>query len=283
MKEFSAGGNPGLYSFQSIVVPRPLYHAIRGGLLECDKNESAIKSVFENTKLSDTRGGGRGRPSKQIQAVNEYQEALEDEFSEWADDFADDLASAKDDDARKAVIVAGLLALLGILQVLGRKSLPEAIDIALGDEAPTPELLRIIADIVAENEAYLKDSFIPDLQAKIEKALQDKDILIALGAGVGAEAIRGILGTMTARIGSYATSHWALHNQAVGTVANLKGKPILWGLDKSVFLHCETCLQYGDKQYTSMEAMLLETGGIYPGSGLTKCRGNCRCEISVVG
>src|SRR3990167_7673566 len=69
MKELSAGRNPGLYSFQSVVVPRPLYHAIRGGLLECDKSEAAIKSVFENTKLSDTRGGGRGRPSKQIQAT----------------------------------------------------------------------------------------------------------------------------------------------------------------------------------------------------------------------
>src|SRR3990167_4497047 len=30
IKELSAGKNPGLYSFQSIVIPRPLYHAIRG-------------------------------------------------------------------------------------------------------------------------------------------------------------------------------------------------------------------------------------------------------------
>src|SRR3990167_8660048 len=180
-KESIAGRNPGLYSFKSEVLPPRLYHAIRGGLLECDQNETAIKAVFENTKLSDTRGG-RGRPTKQIQAVNAYQEELESEYEDWADDFATDVADAKDDTERKSIIVAGLLGLLGILQVLGRKSLPNAIDIALGDEAPTPELLRIIADIVAANENYLKDSLMPDLQDKIEKALQDKDILIALGA-----------------------------------------------------------------------------------------------------
>ena len=277
IKELASGKNPGLYSFQSIVIPRPLYHAIRGGLLEGEKSEEGIKSVFENTKLSDTRGG-RGRPTKQIQAVNEYQEALEDSYSDWADDFAGDVASAEDDTARKAVIVAGLLALLGTLQVLGRKSLPNAIDIALGDEAPTPELLRIIADIVAANENYLKDSLMPDLQAKIEKALQDKDIQIALATGVGAEAIRGILGTVTARVGSYSGAWWSIHNNAVGALAEMKGKQILWRLDPAVINHCATCLTYGDKTYASMKSMLSETGGISPSHG-TICNGNDRCEL----
>jgi len=279
IKELASGKNPGLYSFQSIVIPRPLYHAIRGGLLEGEKSEEGIKSVFENTKLSDTRGG-RGRPTKQIQAVNEYQESLEDSYSDWADDFAEDIAKAEDDTARTAVIVAGLLALLGILQVLGRKSLPQAIDIALGDEAPTPELLRIIADIVAANEGYLKDSLIPDLQAKIEKALQDKDIQIALATGVGAEAIRGILGTMTARVGSYAGSAWMLHNMAVGAVATMKGKAIYWQRDHAA-KSCDDCILYGDKEYKSMDALLLASGGRSPANGVI-CRSNCRCELTIV-
>ena len=262
---------------RSEVLPTRLYHAIRGGLLECDKNEVAIKAVFENTKLSDTRGG-RGRPTRQIQAVNTYQSELEQAYEDWADDFSDDVASSKDDAERKSIIIAGLLALLGILQVLGRKSLPQAIDIALGSEAPTPELLRIVADMVAANEGYLKDSLIPDLQAKIERALQDKDILLALATGVGAEAIRGILGTVTARIGSYAGMWWGIHNNAVGTLAGIKGKPILWRLDPAVINHCATCLTYGDKTYPSMKSMLSETGGISPSHG-TICNGNDRCEL----
>ena len=279
-KEAGAGHNPGLYSFKSEVLPTRLYHAIRGGLLECDKSEVAIKAVFENAKLSDTRGGGRGRPSKQIQAVNDYQEELETEYEDWADDFAGDVAKEKDDTARKAIIVAGLLVLLGLLQNLGRKSLPHAIDIALGDNPPTPELLQLIANIVASNEKFLSESFIPDLQAKVEKALQDKDILIALETGVGAEAIRGILGTMTARTGQYAGAWWSLHNYATGALAEMKNKPILWRLDPAVMNHCETCLRYGDKTYPSMKAMLLETGGISPSSG-TICNGNDRCELIV--
>ena len=279
-KEAGAGHNPGLYSFKSEVLPTRLYHAIRGGLLECDKGEVAIKAVFENAKLSDTRGGGRGRPSKQIQAVNDYQEELETEYEDWADDFAGDVAKEKDDTARKAIIVAGLLVLLGLLQNLGRKSLPHAIDIALGDNPPTPELLQLIANIVASNEKFLSESFIPDLQAKVEKALQDKDILIALETGVGAEAIRGILGTMTARTGQYAGAWWSLHNYATGALAEMKNKPILWRLDPAVMNHCETCLRYGDKTYPSMKAMLLETGGISPSSG-TICNGNDRCELIV--
>ena len=217
-------------------------------------------------------------PREQIQAVNAYQEELESEYEDWADDFATDVADAKDDTERKSIIVAGLLALLGILQVLGRKSLPNAIDIALGDEAPTPELLRIIADIVAANEGYLKDSLIPDLQAKIEKALQDKDIQIALATGVGAEAIRGILGTVTARVGSYSGAWWSIHNNAVGALAEMKGKQILWRLAPAVINHCATCLTYGDKTYASMKSMLSETGGISPSHG-TICNGNDRCEL----
>jgi len=132
--------------------------------------------------------------------------------------------------------------------------------------------------MVAANEGYLKDSLIPDLQAKIERALQDKDILLALATGVGAEAIRGILGTVTARIGSYAGMWWGIHNNAVGTLAGIKGKPILWRLDPAVINHCATCLTYGDKTYPSMKSMLSETGGISPSHG-TICNGNDRCEL----
>ena len=278
-KEAGAGHNPGLYSFKSEVLPTRLYHAIRGGLLECDKGEVAIKAVFENTKLSDTRGGGRGRPSKQIQAVNDYQEELESEYEDWADDFADDVAKEKDDTARKAIIATGLLVLLALLQNLGRKSLPHAIDIALGDNPPTPELLQLIANIVASNEKFLSESFIPDLQAKVEKALQDKDILIALETGVGAEAIRGILGTMTARTGQYAGAWWSLHNYATGALAEMMGKQFYWKRDEQA-QHCATCLQYGDKKYLSLKACLLETGSA-PGINVI-CNGRCRCEGQLV-
>ena len=189
------------------------------------------------------------------------------------------MAKEKDDTARKAIITAGLLALLALLQNLGRKSLPHAIDIALGDNPPTPELLQLIATIVASNEKFLSESFVPDLQAKVEKALQDKDILIALETGVGAEAIRGILGTMTARTGQYAGAWWSLHNYATGALAEMMGKQFYWKRDEQA-QHCATCLQYGDKKYPSLKACLLETGSA-PGINVI-CNGRCRCEGQLV-
>src|SRR3990167_5829697 len=111
-------------------------------------------SLFPPDEISgvlraDVRGGGRGRPRKEIVAVNAYQRELEESYDEWADTFSDDLAEAKNDETdTEAIIAAGLIALLLALQESGRHNIPKALFMALGDEAPTPGLLMHLADAV---------------------------------------------------------------------------------------------------------------------------------------
>ena len=268
---------PGLF-----LSPRSIF---RGELWESERTESSVKAIFEEAKAK--RGRGPGRPSKELQRVNAYQSELEQEYEDWADDTSDDLATAKADGEEPTrlneIILAGLAVLLLALQNLGRNNIPDAIDLALGNEAPTPALLLEVAQAVMENEKYLVESLIPDLKSKIEKALSDRDILaaFAVGESEGREALRSILATVTARVGSYSGAYWGLFNRASGELGLILDKPIRWNLDPSVKNHCRTCLDYGDTTYVSWADMMAKTGGAYP-THLTICKSNDRCSIEVV-
>lgn len=228
--------------------------------------------------FADVRGTGRpGRRAKQIEAVNAYQRELEAEYEEWADELAQDLAGASTDGGeRDRVIEAALAALLLALLMLGRRRLPEAMEMGLGDTPPTVEALRDLAAAVEANERYLRESLLPDIERKLRAGLEDPDVRLALGAGRGEEAIGGLLRTMEARAALYAGAWWGMYNRAVGAGAG-EG-PVRWLLDPTVKSHCQTCLEFGDREYPSYAAMLQVTGGIVPSAG-TQCDGNCRCVL----
>jgi len=280
-----SGKNPGLYPFISDIIPRKQYLTVRGQLLESHTEES-VKGVFDlvsreaNLNLkADARGGGRGRRTKEIVAVNAYQTLLEDDYSEWADTFSDDLSQAENDESRKAVIIAALAILLLLLQNNGRKNIPEAMFLAIGKEPPTTEMLQMMVDRVAENDRYLAESLIPDLQAKIERALADADIQLAFQMGIeaGRDAIRAILQTVEVRIAMYAGAWWKVFQMATGMLSDVHQKAYRWNLDPLVKDHCQDCLDWGDRTYDSFAVMLQTTGGRGPGWG-NKCGGNDRCS-----
>lgn len=242
----------------------------------------AIEYLYQHRQnlKADLRGGGRGRPSRQISEVNRYQEALESEYEDWADETAEAIDEAADAEDQKKIIDERLAILLLLLIALGRKRIPQALALGLGGEAPTPDSFRRLADRLAENERYLAESLIPAIREKLGRALSDTDIQLALATGVGAEVIRAILQTIAARVSSYAGQWWDIFNVGRGLQALLVGKRLRWNIDPQA-QHCVDCLEYGEKEYDSFESLLLTTGGKYPSHGVA-CLTNCRCELEAI-
>jgi len=232
-------------------------------------------SLFD--RFVDLRGAGHpGAKSKPVQAVNAYQTELSHIYSRWSDDLAAQLAEAEPGE-RDDILEAALVALLISLRAEGRKRITDGLMLALDGEPPTPEMLQELTDAISENDSYLADSLVPAIRSKIEAGLVDEDVLAALGIGEGAVAIGGILDTLGGRVAMYVGGWWALFNTIAGLGAKEHGKPVRWARD---FLahHCDTCLEFGDRDYESYEALLAETGGITPANG-TDCQGNCRCSL----
>lgn len=247
---------------------------------EVDEEEDEEPDKAAET-FADARGGGRGRSSKQISAVNAYQAELEGLYSDWSDKTARDLSNAKDEDARDEAAAAALLALLLALREAGRKSLTAAMLLALGDEAPSPEMLAELGAAMAANEAFLADSLMPALQAKLAAALLDPDILAALAQGPIAfrAALRAVFATLQARVASYAGAWWSIYNRTIGRVAQATDRPIRAYLDPRAD-HCGDCPKYHSVEgrvYPSFGKYLEETGQRVPGQ--FECGPNCRCEL----
>ncbi len=239
--------------------------------------ETESHSLELSTDIFALRGTGTpGRKPAAITAVNDYQTELQRIYSEWSDTLADDLADA-DPSEQDDIIKAALLALLALLRDAGRKALPEAVALGLGDVPHPPEVLKLLAAAVGDNDKFLAESLLPDLEKKIEDTLADPDIQDAIESGSGAEAIGGGLAGMLARIGAYAGAFWSLTNQSSGIAAGEHGKKIRWVLDEQA-QHCATCEEYGDTTYDSYEDLLTETNGITPSQG-TICQNNCRCLL----
>ncbi len=242
-----------------------------------------IRLVGQAIEYLDTRGGGPGRPPAEIAAVNRYQHDLEDVYDEWCDEAAKKLAAEKDWDKRRALLALLLLLLLSRLSDLGHKELPNAIAVGLGGEIARPDIYAKISEALAENDSYLKNSLLPDIEARMAQALNDPAIIAAVKAGSTAAASAAISSQaklLGARVAQFSGSWWALMNYAVGAQAAEQGKRIRWTRDEQA-KHCYTCLTYGEKTYNSFSEMLDKTGGASPADG-TECRGNCRCILEIV-
>ena len=230
-------------------------------------------------RFADLRGGGPGRRSKSVEAVNAYQRELERAYRTWADDMASELAEAEPDE-RDDLMAAALAALLASLRDEGRRRIAEAMRLAMGDDAPTAEVLQATADAIAENDRFLSDSLIPAIRAKLEAGLLDEDILTAIQSGDGDDAIGGLLATLSGRAASYAGTWWMLYNQVIGRKTQESGREVIWYLDPRA-KHCEDCPRWGSPEgtvYESYEKMLEITGGMAPADGVA-CGNYCRCGL----
>ena len=228
---------------------------------------------------ADLRGGGRGRPSRQIRGVNSYQEELEELYDDWADEVSEALATETDAENQKRIIDEKLALLLILLIGLGRRRIPDALELGMDDEPTPPEAFRKLAEILEGNERFLTDSLIPAIRQKLENAFADADIILAIQTGEGNEVIRAVLQTLHARVASYAGEWWTAWNWGSGFMAELLSKKISAHLDPTA-QHCSECPEFqaeGGRIYNSWAEYLATTGGRTPGQ--FKCRGNCRCWI----
>lgn len=280
IKSVDNGANAGRVAvdFNTDILPKGLQFRVAGELFLA-KTNSDVKSVFETVK-ADLRGGGRGRRNKETVAVNKYQAELENLYEDWYDDWSDDIATA-DTTERDAIIVAALAALFLLLRDAGRVAIPNALDMAVGKEGQTPAMIQVLLDNLTANEKYLSESLIPDLKTKLTNGLIDPDIQAAIAAGVGDSAVASLLATATARVASYAGAFWSVLQLTRGMLFGEHGSRILWERDPQAE-HCRTCLDYGDREYESMAALLQETSNVTPANG-TDCMSRCRCTLKEMG
>jgi hypothetical protein len=230
------------------------------------------------------RGGGPGRPPAEIAACNQYQHDLTDAYNSWADDAAKQLAAETDRAKRDALLATLLLLLLASLRDLANAELPNAIALGLGGTPGSPAVYQQVAKVMAENEAYLENSFIPAVRAQMLTAINDPALLAALDSGNTATAQAALdvaAKLLAARLAQYAGSWWKLMNYAIGQQAANLGMRIRWTRDAQA-KHCGTCLKYGEREYDSFADLLAKTGGVLPADG-TACGGNCRCILELVG
>jgi len=223
-----------------------------------------------------------GRKRAEVEAVNAYQESLQRAYTDWADDLAQDVAAAEDEDNRDEIVAAALLALLLLLRKLGRDTLPDAVALGLdGTSAPATVWAKLTAAIEANDKA-LADSLIPALRLKLDELLNDPDVIAAIqfGGDAGAAAVSGGLLKFVGRVGMAAGAYWALFSGATGEAAKEQKARVYWERDPQA-VHCPSCLAYGDREYESWDALLAETGGVWPANG-TDCQTQCRCTLQVV-
>src|SRR5690606_28816071 len=91
------------------------------------------------------------RKTKDIRAVEAYAEELLEEYLEWSDETAEALAKATDEENRESLIEEALVALLLLLLALGRKRLPEALELAFENEdiSPSPEAWQFLVNAIS--------------------------------------------------------------------------------------------------------------------------------------
>jgi HK97 family phage portal protein len=280
LKAVKSGKNAGLHNFSTDVLSPEVFWQLKGELLSA-KSEDAVKTVFESTKEIIHLKAVR-RKTKDVRATDAYEAELMEEFLSWSEETADALAKAETEDERESLLEEALAVLLLLLLMLGRKRLPEALELAYenADLHPSPDALQFMVNAIISNEKYLTESLIPDIKAKIEKAYQDPDIQLALVSGDGAVALRGTLSVMNARVGSYSGEYFAIYQYARGVIADANGKRIRWNLEP-LSQHCQSCLEFGDKTYDSFAAMLNATNQVSPSHG-TICMSRCRCFLTEV-
>ena len=213
--------------------------------------------------------GGVGRPNKMLAAVNEYQRRLGLTYQEWADLAAGQLEDVPED-KREETILALILLLRQMFQADGRRYITDGMHIGLGSMLPTPEIDQRLQIRLVENDEYIRTSLIPDVEARVRKAITSEEI-------IGAAAIATSLMALQARTELYAGSMWAMMQDAIGERSKQQeDNRVRWVLEPLAD-HCEDCPRFAG-EYESYDAMLAATGGAIPGSGV-QCNGNCRCSL----
>ncbi len=120
--------------------------------------------------------------------------------------------------------------------------------------------------------AFLSTSLIPSIRGKIEEFLSSPS-----AADFNLQPLTSELKNFGPRVALYAGASWLLLNRLFGqkTMKQVNTK-IYWLRDSSA-ASCADCLEFGNREYASFDALLAASGSIQPGSAA--CLQNCRCRL----
>ena len=263
-----------------------------GAPTEEGQKEEAGKTMASRQQQAETFA--RSTLSGYNRATDEYQAGLRQNYEEWIASVEKALKE-EDDEKELAALWAGLLAIgLASMKRMGWEHLPAAFAMGYGSSALSGDAREALDGEILANDGYLEDK----LWVRIRNALsihQLEEIHRLYKAGRTEEAkdlLFGALLGIRGNVGQYAGAYWrAIWMGAV--LAEQEAQlptpgedyepaivPIRWNLD-ALAKHCATCLLFGDREYISLEDLLVATGGILPGQG-TECDGNCRCSLSAL-
>jgi hypothetical protein len=204
-------------------------------------------------------------------ATNAYELELRRTYQAWADETARALEGVDDEREFNEKLERAVEALVAALILLGRRNLPGATALGLGDVLMSPDGIGQVSEVLAQNEALIETSLAPAIRDKVERQVGEDPMIRADRASLAA-----ILMTFLARVGSYAGAFWGLIHWGVADRIRQRSNRARAVLDPRA-KHCPQCPEYAGV-YDSIEALVNTTGGM-PGLWDSDCVGNCRCHV----
>ena len=207
--------------------------------------------------------------------TNEYQRQLEAIYADWQDGTAKKLAKEDDEEKRKTILTAALVALLSMLVDAGRAGLLEAMQLGAGGTI-SPRGFATLEQLVTNNETWLENSLIPAIETRAITDMHDPAFMLG-----GVAALGATLGVFMGRVASYAGGYFNAIMNGIGDAvaedpeaSNLRIERVI---DPNA-AHCKTCPGKA-KVYDNWDSMVAEAG--IPGDGSDMCWANCRCTLKI--
>lgn len=247
-------------------IPRPMGKVLRsyssGRVHEnllCEADLQALSEAEPSTR----------HPLKNRKALAAYKDELQAIYNDWAENAADELAGADEEDREE--LIAALLAMLALqLKRAGRQGMADAFEVGLAGNTPTAEALAALDEAITQNDWYVDNSLIPAIRERLER---DSSVEGFTWEG---PALGDIFSGMKWRVNLYAGAVWFAIGIGVWAAMMRRGDPPTRRyLDPSAD-HCETCPPKAH-EYESYSSMVAQVG--LPSDGSDQCRSNCRCGV----
>lgn len=230
-------------------------------------------SAYLADKFAALRRKQPGLPRTWEEIVNEYQHELGDMWEEFTAAVAVAIMQVDDSAMQTEIALSMINQFADDMAFLGREYIFDGAVEGLADTEPDGSLLAIAGMRMATNEGFIDQSLVPSIKDRLTTFFSDPANVIT------SVVIVAMLMPMQARVESYAGQAWAAINEATGEYARKNNLPVYWQRD-SLAEHCESCLEFGEREYASFDILLAETGHVLPSDG-TICRGNCRCSLLI--
>lgn len=231
--------------------------------------------LLRREQFAKVRGRGARAAMNWERYTNDYQRSIDSLFTELVSEMSEDLEPAGDEGFQEEIAVAAIARFSERLNILGNQALlgiPSLFETE-GALRSDGEEFSVISSHLGNNQKFVRDSLAQDMGDRIKELLRQ-----GLPLAVVMASFRK---SFRSRSALYAGEVWGAINEVSGvrSIGKEDGR-IYWRRDPQAE-HCDTCLDHGEQEYASFDAMLAITGEAMPGVNTT-CDGNCRCSLETV-